>query len=259
MAALQEKLYERPVQVAEREFVEERAEEMLDLAAPPDAHVAFLVVGDPYGATTHTDLWLRAVERKIPVEVIHNASIMNAVAACGLQLYRFGEAVSLCFWTATWKPDSYWAKIARNRAAGLHTLCLLDIKVREPSEESLARGRRVYEPPRFMTVAQAATQLLDIVAGRGGGGGVADAGGVGPDTRCVGLARVGQTDQVVAYGRLADLAVADVGPPLHSLVVPASDLHFHEQAVLDHYAVRGAAAAAEGGGEPPATASEEKG
>ncbi|OSX69908.1 hypothetical protein BU14_1014s0001, partial [Porphyra umbilicalis] len=104
-----ERLYERPVRIAEREFVEERAEEMLDLAAPADAHVAFLVVGDPYGATTHNDLWLRAVERSIPVEVIHNASIMNAVAACGLQLYRFGEAVSLCFWTDGWKPDSYFA------------------------------------------------------------------------------------------------------------------------------------------------------
>lgn len=251
-----ERLYERPVQVAEREFVEERAEEMLDQAAPADAHVAFLVVGDPYGATTHTDLWLRAVERGIPVEVIHNASIMNAVAACGLQLYRFGEAVSLCFWTDTWRPDSYWAKIARNRAAGLHTLCLLDIKVREPSVESLARGRRVYEPPRFMSVAQAATQLLDIVAGRGGSGGVTDTAGVGPDTRCVGLARVGQTDQVVVYGQLADLANADVGPPLHSLVVPAADLHFHEQAVVDHYALGAAPTHAAAEGSAPATPTE---
>ena len=249
----QERLYERPVRIAEREFVEERAEEMLDLAAPADAHVAFLVVGDPYGATTHNDLWLRAVERSIPVEVIHNASIMNAVAACGLQLYRFGEAVSLCFWTDGWKPDSYFAKIARNRAAGLHTLCLLDIKVREPSLESLARGRRVYEPPRFMTVAQAAAQLMDIVAGKGGGEGVPDTGGVGPDTRCVGLARVGQTDQAIVYGRLADLANADVGPPLHSLVVPAAELHFHEQAVVDHYALKA------GAGEEPAAASAAEG
>jgi diphthine synthase len=33
------------------------------------------------------------------VRVIHNASIMNAVGACGLQLYRFGEAVSIVFFT----------------------------------------------------------------------------------------------------------------------------------------------------------------
>ena len=42
-------------------------------------------------ATTHTDLELRARALKIPTKVIHNASIMNAVGACGLQLYRFGE------------------------------------------------------------------------------------------------------------------------------------------------------------------------
>ena len=42
-------------------------------------------------ATTHTDLQLRARTLGITVTVIHNASIMNAVGACGLQLYRFGE------------------------------------------------------------------------------------------------------------------------------------------------------------------------
>jgi diphthine synthase len=45
----------------------------------------------PRSATTHTDLQLRAHERGIPVKVVHNASVMNAVGACGLQLYRFGE------------------------------------------------------------------------------------------------------------------------------------------------------------------------
>lgn len=42
-------------------------------------------------ATTHTDLELRARDLGIPVKIIHNASIMNAVGVCGLQLYRFGE------------------------------------------------------------------------------------------------------------------------------------------------------------------------
>ncbi len=42
-------------------------------------------------ATTHTDLQIRAHQKGIKVEVIHNASILNAVGACGLQLYRYGE------------------------------------------------------------------------------------------------------------------------------------------------------------------------
>lgn len=49
----------------------------------------------PCRATTHTDLELRARALNIPTKVIHNASIMNAVGACGLQLYRFGEVITL--------------------------------------------------------------------------------------------------------------------------------------------------------------------
>jgi diphthine synthase len=48
--------------------------------------VAFLVGGDPLSATTHTDLILRAVQLNIPYKIIHNASIMNAIGSCGLQV-----------------------------------------------------------------------------------------------------------------------------------------------------------------------------
>lgn len=81
-------------------------------------------------ATTHTDLWIRAKQQNIPVKVIHNASIMNACACCGLQLYRFGQTVSICFFTDTWRPDSFYDKIVQNHSIGLHTLCLLGSAVR---------------------------------------------------------------------------------------------------------------------------------
>lgn len=76
-------------------------------------------------ATTHTDLVVRAKKIGVNVKVIHNASVMNAVGVCGLQLYRYGETVSLPFFTETWRPDSFYEKIQRNRGLGLHTLCLL--------------------------------------------------------------------------------------------------------------------------------------
>ena len=50
---------------------------------------------------------------------------MNAIGICGLQLYRYGETVSIPFFTETWRPDSFYEKIQRNRNLGLHTLCLL--------------------------------------------------------------------------------------------------------------------------------------
>lgn len=86
---------------------------------------------------------MRAKKNGIDVEVIHNASIMNAVGVCGLQLYRYGETISIAFFTETWRPDSWYEKIKANRELGLHTLCLLDIKVKEPSLEALARGKKV--------------------------------------------------------------------------------------------------------------------
>ena len=90
-----------------------------------------MVVGDAFCATTHSDLYLRAVKLGIEVKVIHNASIVSAVGACGLQVYRFGEVVSVPLWNPKWKPDSYYQKILQNRKSGLHTLVLVDIKVKD--------------------------------------------------------------------------------------------------------------------------------
>ena len=87
---------------------------------------------------------------------------MNAVASTGLQLYHFGETVSIVFFTDKWKPDSFYNKIKSNKERGQHTLCLLDIKVKEQSEENLLRRKKIYEPPRFMSVNVCIEQLLEI-------------------------------------------------------------------------------------------------
>jgi diphthine methyl ester synthase len=104
-------------------LVESGADEIL--AGADKENVAFLVVGDPFGATTHTDILLRAKEKGINYQVVHNASIMNAVGCTGLQLYNFGETISIPYWVDTWRPDSFYDKIKANVEHGLHTLCLL--------------------------------------------------------------------------------------------------------------------------------------
>lgn len=216
--------YGKPVEIANRETVESYAGSILDRAAVSD--VAFLVVGDPFGATTHSDLMLRAHRRGISVRTVHNASIMNAVGACGLQLYSFGQTVSVCFWTDRWRPDSFYARIAENKKAGLHTLCLLDIKVREASEENIIRGKgHIYEPPRFMTVAQALEQLLAIEAYRG-----EDV--CTEESLVIGLARVGTVDECIVAGTASEVMRFDMGGPLHSLIIPAPRLHDIELEVL---------------------------
>ena len=100
-----ESFYGKKIILADRTMVEQQSDEIIESAR--DKVVSFLVVGDPFGATTHTDLVLRAVEKGIQHKIIHNASILNAAGCCGLQLYAFGETISICFWSDEWKPSSY--------------------------------------------------------------------------------------------------------------------------------------------------------
>lgn len=219
MAANKESLesfYGREVILADRELVETGSDDILKDADTED--IAFLVVGDPFGATTHTDLVIRARELGIQVETIHNASVMNAVGACGLQLYNFGQTVSLVFFTDSWKPDSFYPKIMENRKIGLHTLLLLDIKVKEQSIENMARGRLIYEPPRYMDIATACQQLLEIEEAR-------QEQAYTPNTPCVAISRLGSPTQTFKAGTLQELSEYDSGEPLHSLVMLGRQVH----------------------------------
>ncbi|KAL5316700.1 hypothetical protein ACEPPN_015750 [Leptodophora sp. 'Broadleaf-Isolate-01'] len=228
-----EKYYGREVIIADREMVESASDEILRDAQNVD--VAFLVVGDPFGATTHTDLVLRARELSIPISSIPNASIMSAIGATGLQLYNFGQTVSMVFFTDNWKPASFYDRIRENRTIGLHTLVLLDIKVKEQSLENMARGRKVYEPPRYMTVGQCAAQMLEIedVKKEAGEGGVYD-----EESLAVGAARVGGKSEKFVSGTLKQLCEADevLGGPLHSLVLLGRRTHELESDYVREFA-----------------------
>ncbi|KAL9445887.1 hypothetical protein AB3S75_013713 [Citrus x aurantiifolia] len=220
-----EKLYGKPITLADREMVEEKADKIL--SESQESNVAFLVVGDPFGATTHTDLVVRAKKLGIQVKAVHNASVMNAVGICGLQLYRFGETVSIPFFTETWRPGSFYEKIKRNHSLGLHTLCLLDIRVKEPSLESLCSGKKLYEPPRYMTVNTAIEQLLEVELLQGESV-------YNEDTLCVGFARLGSEDQMIVAGTMRQLQMVDFGAPLHCLVI-VGETHPVEEEMLDFY------------------------
>lgn len=181
-------------------------------------------------ATTHTDLVLRAREASIPVQTVPNASILSAVGSIGLQLYNFGQTVSMVFFTETWKPSSFYDRINENVQIGLHTLVLLDIKVKEQSLENLARGRKIYEPPRYMTAAQCAQQMLEIEEER-------REGVYGEGSLAVGVARVGAKDQKMVTGTLKELCDVDLGSPLHSLVLLGRRRHELEKDFIRPFAV----------------------
>uniref|UniRef100_A0A1I8B2G4 diphthine methyl ester synthase n=1 Tax=Meloidogyne hapla TaxID=6305 RepID=A0A1I8B2G4_MELHA len=197
-----EKFYERPIIEADREFVEQKIEQVLEEAKNED--IALLVVGDPFCATTHSDLMIRAKEMNVSVKVTHNASILTAIGCTGLQLYNFGSTVSIPFWTDNWEPDSF-----------------------------IEKERKEYEQPRFLTCSQAAKQIIKAIEkNKMNGKNLV----LNSDIFVVGIARIGWDDQKIIYATLRQIAFdVDMGLPLHSLIIPSFELHPLEKEMLNSF------------------------
>lgn len=202
-----EKLYAKKIILADRELVESKAETILKDAKEND--VAFLVIGDVFSATTHTDLKLRAEDAKIKVIVINNCSVLNAVGITGLELYKFGKTTSIPFPQEGFEPETPYDAINLNQSVSLHTLVLLDLK---PSEG------------KYMKISDAITYLLMVEDKR-------KENVFTLKTKCVACARLGSPDTKIVYGTAKDLLKIDMGMPPHCLIVP-SKLHFVEEEAL---------------------------
>lgn len=223
-----EEFYGKNIAIADRNTVESEAEQIYEPSLTEN--VALLVVGDPVCATTHTDIMIRARDYGCKVELIHNASVMGAAGCCGLQLYNFGQTVSIPFFEENWRPTSFYPKVKYNRGGGMHTLCLLDIKVKEPDFDAMMRGRTVFLPPRYMSVNTCIEQMLEAED-------ILKEGAYSKDTLCVGLARLGQSDQCIIAGTMEELIDKEFGEPLHSFIV-CGDTHDLEIEVLKQFMVK---------------------
>jgi len=105
-------------------------------------NISLLVYGDSLSATTHSELILTCKKNKVPFNIIHNASVLTAIAETGLQLYKFGKTASMPTWKENWKPDSFVDLIKQNLSIQAHTLLLVDIalpieKAKQQLKESL--------------------------------------------------------------------------------------------------------------------------
>jgi len=182
------------------------------LRAAEERDVAFLVAGDPFIATTHVDLRLRAARRGIRVEVVNAPSIISvAPGAAGLQNYKFGKSATITFPPP--QSDVPYDTLKMNRAAGLHTLFFLDLRAEEG---------------RFMTANEGLLLLLDAERRRGEGA-------FAPGTLSVAIARAGGPEQLVRAGTAEALSGEDLGKPPHALIIPGR-LHFMESDALVAFA-----------------------
>ena len=200
-----EKFYSKKIVLARRSLVEADDNEIIENAKT--RNVAFLIAGDPLVATTHVDLFLRAKKEGIKCFVLHNSSIVSAVGATGLQIYKFGKITSIPFENEN--VETPYDVLKDNLSLGLHTLFLLDLN---PEEEM------------FMTVNDAIRYLLKVELKRNEK--------VFPEkTLCVGCARIGNESQVIKFGAAKELLKFNFGKPVHCLIVPGK-LHFIEEEAL---------------------------
>jgi diphthine synthase len=197
---------------ADRQLVERDAETKL-LKPAKTGDVALLVIGDPLSATTHTDLLLRARELDVRTEVIHNATVLNAVARTGLQLYKFGKTASIAFGEQDYVPETHSAILKENQSINAHTLFLLDLR---PLEK------------RYLTIADGITSLLSLAAKD-------DKPAFTDETLCVGCARLGWQDEQIVAGKAIQLLDVDFGKPPYCLIVPAK-MHFVEEELIGAFA-----------------------
>lgn len=113
----------KKIESVDRGFVEGLS--FIDEARKKD--VVLLVYGSPLTATTHITIVDEAKKSGIKIKVIYSASIIDAVAETGLQLYKFGKVASMPAWKESFTPTSFMEIVKENQSINAHSLILIDI------------------------------------------------------------------------------------------------------------------------------------
>jgi diphthine synthase len=162
-----------------------------------EKNISLLVIGDPLSATTHFELLLECKKNNIDFQIVHAPTVFSVVNETGLQLYKFGETVTIPFFSENFKPTSWFEKIKENQKRGLHTLCLFDIKRDEN---------------RFMNIEDA----VDVIKQ------------VGDIDKAIACSCLGTEKRKIVYDFIDNLK--NMEPPC-CLIIPGK-LHFKEEEAL---------------------------
>ncbi|MBM3904414.1 MAG: diphthine synthase [Thaumarchaeota archaeon] len=177
------------------------------LEAARNGNVALLSYGDPYIATTHIELRVRAIQEGIKTDTIHASSVITSlVGECGLHFYKIGKTVTIM--SGIPSSTAYYT-IFENLKLGNHTVVLLEWN----------QNKNFFLDPK-----DAISSLLDqekeqnrkVFSG---------------DTYGIVASRIGQDDQKIIAAKFSDLASQDFGSPPHTIIIPGI-MHFTESDAL---------------------------
>jgi diphthine synthase len=192
--------------LSRHELEEENGARILN--ATEKGKTVFLVPGDPLIATTHVTLRIEAEKHGIKTRIVHGASIISAIIGLScLHNYKFGKTVTIPF--PETPSETPYNVIAQNKKLGLHTLCLLDLKIEEN---------------RFLTINEALTTLSEIEQKR-------KERIITPNTIAIGVARAGSNTPTIKADHIKALLKHDFGDLPQTLIFPG-ELHFMEAEAL---------------------------
>jgi len=159
-------------------------------------NVALLVYGSPLTATTHITLIQEAKKQNMKYEIIYNASVLDGVAECGLQLYKFGKITSI----PNFEADSFIEIVKENQKINAHSLILVDIGLN--FKNAIDRLERLMKREKI-------------------------------NVKIVVCERLGTKEKKIFYGNLNELKDKEVEAPF-CFIIPAK-LHFLEEEVLKNF------------------------
>jgi diphthine synthase len=206
-----ELLFGKKIDLVGRNFLENN-EKLLELSK--QRNVVILTAGDPMTATTHIQLKIDAEEKKIPVTIINNASVINAIGNVGIELYKLGKITSIPFVAKSFYPETPYDVIKENNSINAHTLCLLDLK---PEEQ------------KFMSFNEAIEYLLSIEEKR-------KENVLSKETLVLGCAALGTKKEKIVFGKINGVMKKRFLEIPQCLIV-LSKLHFVEEKSLKRYLV----------------------
>lgn len=176
---------------ADREFVESL--KIIDESRK--INIALLIYGSPLTATTHISLIQEAERYGVKYRVIHNASVLDAVAETGLQLYKFGKTASM----PEFESDSFMEIVKDNQKINAHSLILIDLGIElDKALEKLETAAKKHK-----------TEISKIIV----------------------CSRLGTDKSKIFYDKIENLKDKNIKAP-YCIIIP-SKLHFIEREVLE--------------------------
>lgn len=167
--------------------------------------ICLLIYGSPLFATTHLTLLNDAKKAKVETKVVYNASVFDAIAVSGLELYKFGKITSMPKWEKyngrDYKPDSFIDVVRENLSIKAHSLILCDIGL--SFDVAVKQLREAFENKKFNL----------------------------KNKKIVVCSQLGTKNENIAYAPIEDLLNKKFLMPF-CIIIP-SDLHFMEKEWLE--------------------------